>query len=203
MRDKWYGDNRDLVKWGVLLELSRTHGIKHILQVLYKRPSAWTSLRIDGKEVELSGDVIEHFRRASSVSKMRCEIQIEALEDALTDRDEYLQIVLDRIRGRPNVPGIVLLDPDTGLEPQGKPGLEHVLESELTKIWHALVPGDLLVFYQHQTNRRGEPWIELKKAQFERALGLRPGRAKLARAPRIAPDVAFFFAEKNGRGPNT
>jgi len=39
MRDKWYADNRDLVKWGVLLTLAERHAAKHILQVLYYRPT--------------------------------------------------------------------------------------------------------------------------------------------------------------------
>jgi hypothetical protein len=28
MRDEWYGDKRDLVKWGVLLHLAKQHGVK-------------------------------------------------------------------------------------------------------------------------------------------------------------------------------
>ena len=55
------------------------------------------------------------------------------------------------------------------------------------------------MFYQHQTNRKGTPWIEPKKEQFERVLGVRQGSAKLARAAGIARDVAFFFIEKNGK----
>ena len=106
--------------------------------------------------------------------------------------------MLERIRLREHVPGIVFLDPDTGLQPRVA-GPEHVLESELAEIWHALLPGDVMVFYQHQTNRKGTPWIEPKKAQFERVLGVRQGSAKLARAAGIARDVAFFFIEKNGK----
>jgi hypothetical protein len=56
--------------------------------------------------------------------------------------------------------------------------------------------GDFMVFYQHQTNRSGEEWIEPKKLQFERALSIPSGNAKLAQATKIARDVAFFFAEK-------
>jgi hypothetical protein len=53
-----------------------------------------------------------------------------------------------------------------------------------------------MVFYQHQTNRNGTPWIEPKKKQFERALGVQQGSAKLACALGIARDVAFFFLIK-------
>lgn len=197
MRDKWYGDNRDLVKWGVLVELARRHRAKHILQVLYHRPSTWERLEIDGEQVELPMAVVQHFRRATSVTSIQCSAEVEVVSDSFGDREKYLQIVLQRIRLRSQFPGIVFLDPDTGLE-AGVARPEHVLGSELAEIWRALRSGDVLVFYQHQTNRNGIPWIKPKKAQFEQALGVRQGRAKVARAPGIAGDVAFFFIERNG-----
>ena len=54
----------------------------------------------------------------------------------------------------------------------------------------------MLVFYQHKVNRNAAPWIEPKKAQFEKALGLKAGGAKLAGAPGIASDVVFFYIQK-------
>jgi hypothetical protein len=52
-----------------------------------------------------------------------------------------------------------------------------------------------MVLYQHQTNRKGEPWITTKRAQFARAL---EGQAEVheATSPEIARDVAFFWAVK-------
>jgi hypothetical protein len=35
MKDEWYGDKRDLVKWGVLLHLAATFKATRILQVPY------------------------------------------------------------------------------------------------------------------------------------------------------------------------
>jgi hypothetical protein len=198
LRDQWYGDNRDLVKWGVLLELARRHSVKHILQVLYRRPSTWGQLEIDGERVDLPAAVIQHFRNAPSVSALQCSASVEIVSEAFSNRNDYLQIVLQRIQRRAQLPSIVLLDPDTGLEPRFA-GPEHVLDSELEVMWKALLSGDIMVFYQHQTNRNGTPWIEAKKAQFERALGVREGTAKLARGVRIARDVAFFFIEKRAK----
>ncbi len=195
MRDKWYGDKRDLIKWGVLLELARRHGAEHILQVLYFRNTDWGELEIDEELVKLPTEVLRHFRTTTSISSITCPAQVETVPEIFRDRDLYLKLVLDRIRSRARCPGIVFLDPDTGLEPR-VPGLQHVLEQELAKIWIILRPGDLIVFYQHQTNRNGAAWIEPKKEQFERALSISAGTAKLARAPKIAPDVAFFYAEK-------
>jgi hypothetical protein len=40
VKDKWYGDNRDLVKWGVLLLLAKRYAAGRIVQVAYYRPEA-------------------------------------------------------------------------------------------------------------------------------------------------------------------
>jgi hypothetical protein len=180
------------------MELSRRHGARHILQVLYQRPSTWEQLEIDGELVDLDTAVVQHFRNTASISGLRCPAKVEVVPETFSDRTGYLQIVFERIRRREQIPGIVFLDPDTGLEPAGSPGLQHVLESELTKIWRVLAKGDVMVLYQHQTNRAGIPWIESKKQQFEQALGIPQGSAKLAQATGIASDVAFFFAVKDG-----
>jgi hypothetical protein len=63
-------------------------------------------------------------------------------------------------------------------------------------LWAALKSGDVLIFYQHQTNRNGQEWITPKKAQFEQAIGLPVGGSKLAWSEPIARDVAFFYAQK-------
>lgn len=195
MRDQWYGDKRDLIKWGVLLELARRHGAKHILQVLYYRPSSYGALDINGEKCSLPEAVLQHFRCLSAVPAIHCEATVEVIEDLFESRKSYLDVVLNRMHARPPVPGIVFLDPDTGLAPS-RPGRKHVLDKELTEIWKELRTGDLLVFYQHRTNRKGAPWIDEKKAQFERAIGLVPGASKVAWAPSIAKDVVFFFARK-------
>jgi hypothetical protein len=195
MRDKYYGDNRDLVKWGVLLTLAERYSVKQILQVLYYRPTNWAHLDVDGDEVALPAAVARHFRRAAGIAAIETAAPVEVFADEFVDRHEYHRTLLDRIRSRPESPGIVFLDPDTGLEPRS-PSHDHVLDYELATLWAELRNGDVLVVYQHQTNQAGRPWIPDKKQQFERAIGLPPGSAKLARSERIARDVAFFYSQK-------
>ena len=38
MKDTWYGDNRDIVKWGTLAHLAARESIKTIVQIPYLRP---------------------------------------------------------------------------------------------------------------------------------------------------------------------
>ena len=197
MHDKWYGDNRDLVKWGTLLELAHRYGARHILQVLYKRKTEWGQLEIDGQIVELPDAVIRHFRNSAAIGTMRCECDIEIVPEINEGREDYHQVVLCKLQARKKFPGIVFLDPDTGLEPPSRPGLQHVRAADLEEIWRAMQPRDVLVLYQHQTNRNGRRWIKPKRTQFEHALKINQGSSKLARATKIASDVAFIFAQKN------
>lgn len=202
MRDEWYGDSKDLVKWSVLLELEQRYNAKHILQILYYQPSKWKRIKIDKDEVELNSAVRQHFRDCSSVTEIACKSRIEVLSGPFTDnRREYQKEVLRRIQQRakpPGVAGIVFLDPDTGLEPRSKATLKHVLGSELAEIWGALSLGDVLVLYQHKTNRRNDSdWIQDKKTQFERALKVQQGKARIGLEKSKNVDVVLFFAEKD------
>jgi hypothetical protein len=204
MQDRWYGDNRDLVKWGTLLELARRYEARQILQVLYYRPNDWNRterryewerIEIDGQKVEIAPEVIRHFRDVNLIRNLKSPVPIGVFKENFGDRGRYLDAIKAAIRSRSDYPGIVFLDPDTGLEPpSGTHGPAHVLGHEVKEIWRTLIPGDVLVFYQHETNRRGEDFIGPKLGEFVKAIGIQS--AKLAHAPKIARDVAFFYAQK-------
>ena len=197
MRDQWYGDKRDLVKWGVLLNLARDHAAHRILQIIYFRPSAWAPLEIEGRERPIPEAGLRHFRDVRNIRNLSADPRIDVLETPFVDRRKYSEAVLEAIARRHEAEAcVVFLDPDTGLEPRTA-GFEHVLASELTEIWQHMLPGDVLVFYQHQTNRNATPWIQPKREQFEKALGLSPGTAKVATGMAIARDVAFFYCRKS------
>ena len=54
MRDIWYADNRDLIKWGALFHLARVFEAVRILQVAYYRASEFGRLSHHGQECEIS-----------------------------------------------------------------------------------------------------------------------------------------------------
>ena len=49
MRDKWYADKRDLVKWDGILHLCKEKQIKNILYVVYYRETEFPMIEFDGK----------------------------------------------------------------------------------------------------------------------------------------------------------
>jgi hypothetical protein len=79
MKDLWYGDNRDLVKWTTLVHLAQRHQLRHILQVLYYRPSTWHEVEVGGDNVGIPESVKMHFRDAASICGMKCGATIEIL----------------------------------------------------------------------------------------------------------------------------
>ncbi len=170
MKDIWYADKRDLIKWGVLLRLASLFDAERILQVAYYRYSDWKQkqILINDRPFEIPQEVISHFRDIRSVSN-------------INSKQERC---------------VVFLDPDTGLEPQNSPKLDHVLESEVSDIWEAMEMSDLLVLYQHQTNRNGQPWIEPKRNQLAEAIDIPTQSIKIAEGSSIAKDVVFLYAQK-------
>jgi hypothetical protein len=199
LRDRWYSDKRDLVKWGVIFQLARTYRAGKILQVAYFRPNKWGSLEIDGRQNDLPVEVIKHFRDIHNITILNILAQIDVIGTSFgrVNRLQYTHGIVTAIRSCGPNRCIVFLDPDTGLAPSGSAaGRQHVSESELAVIWAGMRSDDVLVLYQHQTNRNGQPWIEPKRVQFEDALGLPRGGAKLAWGPTIVRDVAFFYCQK-------
>lgn len=92
MRDKWYADNRDLVKWSVLLTLAERHAAKHILQILYYRPTEWAQIELDGEQVPIPAAVIQHFRMAAAAEAIRASAPIEVLTDAFLNRGSRMTL---------------------------------------------------------------------------------------------------------------
>jgi hypothetical protein len=206
MRDEWFGDNRDLLKWTTLVEISRQYDCREILQALYKRPTKWGQAEFDGKPLEISPDVIQRFRDCTSIHTLKCESRIDVIVDDLNDHGRYPENICARIGAWKSGRGVVFLDPDTGLQPEyGACKPEHVRSPDVSRIWNHLRSGDVLVLYQH-ANRKKD-WREEKRKQFAKALGYsetQHDRVKVAFAlkqskgiARLPVDVAFFFAQKD------
>lgn len=194
MKDTWYGDHRDLVKWGTLVHLARRERVGRIVQVAFLRRGERPPLETARGEVEIPEEVWAHFRDLTSVRGLgrSTGLEIETLTRPFEGepRASYGRWAADRLRSdRENK--VVLLDPDTGMEPQ-EARREHVKAAEVRSLWAALVPGDWLVLYQHRW--RDVAWRETASEKFRRACGI--DSVEVFAAEGVASDVALFAAKK-------
>jgi hypothetical protein len=200
VRDTWYADNRDLIKWGVLLRLAAMFEAVRIIQLAFYRPSEFGQLLIDGQECDIPEEVIAHFRNLRTIGSLGSKVRVTVFDPLLQDRAAHQQAALALLPAFGQERCIVFLDPDTGLEPR-TPSLDHVLALEARAIWDVMKSGDVFALYQHQTNRAGQPWIEPKRAQLAEALGVPIQALNIGSGPGIAQDVVVFYTQKAEPGP--
>ncbi len=194
MRDIWYGDNRDLVKWGGLLHLAQLHAIELIVQVAFYRPSEFGGLEKDAEEIPLPGPVREHFRSLHSIDGLagRAGIAIRLIDGLFehSNRSNFISSVAQDLEALADRK-VVLLDPDTGIAPR-RHNANHVTAGEIAALWACLRPGDWLVLYQHA--RRTRSWLDETREEFRLATDARS--VSTYRGSRLASDVALFAAAK-------
>jgi hypothetical protein len=207
MRHQWYGDNRDLVKWSVILNLAGERGIRRIVQVAMLPPTDLTRDAADpvpyimknGARWELlADDVIAHFRdlvdiqRLARVSGFRIDVIETPFKRA--KRVAYFDDVARLLRKAPRRPILVFLDPDTGIAPKTS-GAGHILARELKQVYDAMTRGSTILLYQHARRRR--KWMHETRAEFADALSVRTKDVEQYHCPKIAHDVALFAVQKS------
>ena len=194
MRNQWYGDHRDLVKWGTLMQLARAHSLRLILQVAYLRLDHDVPLiKWECGEEEVGPKILEYFRDIHLIRGLAkstgIEIEVFDRPFAAKLRDEYTADVVSHIKKITTTPCVILLDPDTGLS-TNRSSSAHVTPDQVSTIWSALRPKDWLVVYQHASREMN--WSEKRRAAFEAAC--QGGRFLHFRSPNGAHDVALFAA---------
>jgi hypothetical protein len=197
MRNQWYGDHRDVVKWGVLLHLASEYQLDLLIQVAYLTPDSPVPI-IDWERdnAQITSEVLQHFRDIRHIKELAklAGVQIEVFDhDFKTDsRDKYTEEVVKRIQALDGKPTALLLDPDTGIS-NNRNSSAHVTPEEVTAIWDALRPRDWLVLYQHAS--RESNWREKRRETFKAACS----GAQVIQfcSPNGARDVAFFAASRS------
>lgn len=193
MRDKWFGDDRDLAKWGTLVHLAEEEAAETIVQIAFYRQSGKPCL-FDGKgREEIHEEVWDFFRNCENIERLGSDfdfsVRIFSREFTPSDRSGYLRCCTRFVK-KCACPRIVFLDPDTGLQPE-RANAEHVTRSELRTVWEALDKGDRLVLYQHA--RRTGSWREDVREEFQNTLGVTETQEFYS--PSVARDVTFFSAQ--------
>jgi hypothetical protein len=195
MRNWWYGDKRDLVKWSVLIHLADMNTVKRILQIAYLQASDFPKVEIDKEEKDMPKEVQTHFRDIRNIEALLSPIKVSVFSKIIVDRKQYLREAKEFISLYQKERCVVFLDPDTGLEP-ARPSLKHVLKEEAREFWKTLRTNDLLALYQHETNKAGRPWEETKRIELEKAIGAPKGSVMVGRSLKVAKDVVLFYAKK-------
>jgi len=198
MRDQWYGDDRDLVKWGGLLHLAHRESMSAILYVAMYRADAATEPLLTGRgPVDLPAEVLRHFRDIDDIQRLAraTGLEITVHKDPMTHRRAYFARVATRIQSQAG-PMLVFLDPDIGLVSEGA-GPEHVASADVSVVFDAMREGDLLVCYQHA--RRQKDWRGRARRAFANAPGIPAFEVEAIRSD-LARDVLLLAVKKETRG---
>lgn len=198
MRDRWYADNRDLVKWAALLHLSESSKCDAILQVAFYRTDLnRPRLHEDHRSFDFPNVVLAHFRDVDHIKNLahKSHIQIEVLKEAFNgSRQKYLARISAALKPFGDKQVVVFLDPDTGLAPSLRATAEHVRSDELSQIYSELKPEDWLVLYQHRPRKR--EWVEHCRRRFAEALDVNVQSVKTFFSFELASDVVLFATQR-------
>jgi len=189
MRDCWYGDKRDIVKWAVLISLAHHYKTKTILWVVFytfERPKH--KLKLGDHDEPIPPEVWKHFRDIGQISRLGppAGVKIKVLNrpwksKPKSERDACFGHVAEKISKGAREPMIVFLDPDTGLGRDKETKAKHVCPSELKTVFKAMRKRDRLVFYQHAQRRTD--WQKTTRKSFAEAIDLSPKEDVRATAP--------------------
>jgi hypothetical protein len=201
MKDKFYGDKRDPVKWGGIVSLCTEKDINTVVQVAYYREDKLGKIEFDdGYSVDLPESVKKHFpRNIYDIKRLGkpANLDIRVIDEEVDtnfgdDRQGYCDKVCEKIKGI-GERKVVFLDPDNGLEPNNCKA-EHVKCSEVKEVWDSLKTGDILGFYQHQFRNRN--WRKLHRNKLAKACKVNRSQVRMWWSDGIAKDVVFYFIER-------
>lgn len=195
MRDKYYSDDRDLVKWAVLTHIATKFGLQTILQVPYWRPEkVQPYFNFMGIRVPVSKEVWTFFRNIHSIAQLEPKIGVSiAVVDSEFkpgQRDDYLYEVKTKIQ-QAKRPLALFLDPDTGLQPM-RCGPEHTATWEIEALWPLLKPHEWLILYQHA--RHTSDWRESVADELSSLCDYM--KAHIVQSDDVGKDVAFICIKK-------
>jgi hypothetical protein len=196
MKDEWYSDNRDLIKWGGIVHLCKETNIKYVMQVAYYRETSWPQLNFNSSKVMIPEEVLSHFRDINEIKrlgeKIGLRINVEDRNFSRDDRNVYTNSICELI-SKQKLRQVVFLDPDTGIAISNVKAA-HVTPQELLLIWQSMKRSDFLVLYQHSC--RDTSWKTKRRKQLADACKVSRNEIKQWEAKELAHDVVLFYCEK-------
>lgn len=194
MRDDFFGDKQDMVKWALLRIAATRFGYSLIVQVLMLRPGSLQRVSIGEIESDVPDDVFRMLRNLHVAEQGFDGVQVKVFDREFSgERVSFFDALIDYLKTRDPEPGVVFLDPDTGLR-DNYPSFGHVTSGEVRRVWDTLQRKDCLALYQHNTNRKGRPWIEDKRSDFAAAVGVKDQSVLVGKPVQNPPQAVIFFA---------
>ena len=206
MRNEWYGDKRDFLKWPALLSLARRQNIARIFQVAMCTDAGPTYPQINtlnGQIVEcqdVSRHVADHFHRHNDLNGIKAvgehfgiDIEIWLEQFTHATRVEYFAGVLKEIR-ESTARTVWFFDPDTGIEPlKSAANKTHVRLLEISDAFELLRPGDYLACYQHAWHQ--QDWATQARARLSKQLVIDENEVEVLMSD-YANDVIILTVER-------
>ncbi len=208
MRNEWYGDKRDFLKWPSLLHLVQREGIRRIFQIAMCTDAGPTYPEIttlDGQIVQCQAVttlVADHFHHHNDLrgitalgGHLGINIVVWSYPFTHATRGRYFARVLAEIQASETRTArtVWFFDPDTGIEPSSGANKKHVKLQELQDAFEAMQPGDCLVCYQHA--KREINWRSQIRERLSKKLGIAQARVEVFTSD-YASDVIILAVEK-------
>jgi hypothetical protein len=94
MQNKWYGDDLDIVKWGILFSLAKKYRKEIIIQVAYYRQAERKKfyLEIDKTKRQIPDEIVTHFsdeKDLRNICGVRSSVEVALVPDVITTRKMY------------------------------------------------------------------------------------------------------------------
>jgi len=209
MKNLYFGDNRDLFKYDLVLRIIKERLVNHFTFIPMLTPAKLTSINTkrEGEQRDRSKakagcknrDLVEFLNRFNNKSKRDIKhldvwfkkqgIKIETLKGDFhnAERVEYFQEAGRRLLPK----SVICVDPDIGLESEvGKPRDKHILYSEVTNLYKQMDSGSLLMIFQFIPREKRESYFQRICGKLERKVGDLPIYIS-------DNQIAFFFLAKD------
>ena len=198
MKNRWYGDVKDHVKWQSLLQIARAARVGRIFYIAMRTEDLQVGNLVSslegGPEVDadIRAGVNNYFRSYNVIELIRplgavfgIQIEVETRRFTNGNRGDYFAYVVRRIRAS-DERTVWFFDPDTGMETAGGDvTVAHVALEELAGAFEAMPRGDWLVCFQNSW--RDGDWRTQARQRFAVCLG-------------IGLDQVDVYASQNPRG---
>ena len=198
MKDEWFGDHLDLAKWGILHRLAVQHGFKQVDHIAFFSESKRPMIIIDEHGAETIAQVVwETFRdwkRLEQGAFGDVSVRIFDHEWPGGDRAAYVRDAHEWLN-QINESRVVLLDPDTGIEPRCRGSSRHLKVTEVRQFWDGLARGNVLAIYQHAP-RGVAMWEEAGRIRLAETLRLDSSEVRIGRTEKPNPQAVIYWMRK-------